>query len=320
MPQTPPINWNVPKLSAAQADGLVFGLTIAFTIGLFTCWALQQWPILGLSFFVALSLMMYAGFMEPRRLTVTQWKVPFPLSKPLRVAVAADLHVGPFKQADWVEKVVQKLCSLKPDLILLPGDFLFDESADINFLDPLKKLSAPLGVYAVSGNHDAGHYFDQHGFFTKGDRVNELERYLKERGITMLRNAHVVLEHEGEKLALAGIDDLWGPSCDINNAFEGIPADMPVLLQTHHPDTVLDERSMRADLMVCGHTHGGQVRFPIIGPLAVPSVTGKKYAYGLFEMKNGTTRLFTSRGCGETLLRVRFNCPPEIAVLELDRE
>ena len=318
MKKPPSINWPAPKLSGTQSNLLIFVLLDILLIGAVAALLLgAPWYVTSI-LAAGFVLLNYASFVEPKRLTVNTWSVPFPLRTPLRVAVASDIHVGPFKRGDWVEHVVHKISSLKPDLILLPGDFLFDERARMEDLDALKNLKASLGVFAVAGNHDAGNYFDQHGFFTKGDRTEELEKYLAERGIRMLRNRHVELTHGGETFALTGIDDLWGESCDLDAAFRDIPADMPVLFMTHHPDTVLDERSNRASVIVCGHTHGGQVRLPFIGPLGgVPSVTGKKYAYGLFPLNDGKTHLYTSKGCGETLLRVRFCCPPEIAVLEL---
>ncbi len=183
-------------------------------------------------------------------------------------------------------------------------------------LAPLSQLQAPLGVYAVAGNHDAGHFVDMDGeWLDATDRTDELERYLNTLGIPMLRNRSVILEKNGARFALAGIDDLWGKSCDLDAALHDVPPELPLILLTHHPDTVLDPRVLRANLIICGHTHGGQVCLPGGWPLGgIPSVTGRKYAQGLHAISERTS-LFVTRGAGETLARLRFCCPPEVVLL-----
>jgi uncharacterized protein len=328
-PRKPP-NWSGPKLSGTQADFLIAALfaVLAAVIAGSIFW-LRLHPesspvtqrLLGLvGFFGLLGFLslFYAAFIEPKMLRVRRFAVRLPSVKNVRIAVAADFHVGPFKGSQWVSHVVHKINSLKPDLVLLPGDFLFDEDASMTDLNPLKELRAPLGVFAVAGNHDAGHYVSSgNEWVQKPDRTGELEKFLKKLGIPMLRNTHVMLDYEDQKIALAGIDDLWGESCDLDEALKGIPSDLPTILLTHHPDTMLEESSKKTDLMICGHTHGGQVCWPGGRPLGgIPSVVGNAYAQGLFALSEKTS-LFVSRGCGETLLRVRFCCAPEIALLEV---
>lgn len=313
-PQT--TRWPLPHLTGAMSDVLVGTLFTALIAGALLAWFQLESITLTVLLGLGAALLFYAALIEPWMLSITRQKVAFPVKSTLCVGLIADFHVGPFKGRRWVNHVVHKMCSLKPDVILIAGDFLFDPLHPLEPLEGLKNLHAPLGVYAVPGNHDAGNLSHFGQSLDVPDRTEDLERFLGKFRVKQLRNESVILDHHGEKVAVAGIDDLWSESSNMDAAFAKIPQETPTIFLTHHPDTILDERSHAADLIVCGHTHGGQVCWPGGYPAAgVPAVVGRKYAHGLFEITK-RTKLFVTRGCGETLMRVRFWCRPEIAILE----
>jgi uncharacterized protein len=311
-----PTRWPLPHLSGPQADLLVGGLFAALVIGGLLAWLWLGSIVLGGMLGIGTLLLTYASFIEPRRLRVISQKVSFPLKNPLRIAVVADFHVGPFKGREWIDFVVHKISTLNADLTLIPGDFLFDPLHPLEPLEGLKNLHAPLGVFAVPGNHDAGNLSHFGRPVDMPDRTEDLEAFLAPLGIRMLRNRSTIVKHHDETFAIAGIDDLWSKSCNLDAAFADIPESTPTICLTHHPDTILEDQSKKADLIICGHTHGGQVCLPGGYPIAgVPAIVGRKYAHGLFAITQRTT-LFVTRGCGESMMRMRFCCRPEIVLLE----
>lgn len=258
----------------------------------------------------------YGSFLEPLRLVLNKKVVQISALPALKIVIAADFHVGPYKDGGDVRRVVDLINAQNPDLVLLPGDFLFDHDADIAQLDPLKDLRARYGVWAGIGNHDTGHHATLRGErFQTYDRSADVAVFLRERGITLLRDEWREIATDRGAFALAAVDGPWSDMMSLDKAFAGIPPEMPVLLISHNPDVVLDPRHARADLIVSGHTHGGQIRLPLIGALHVPAETGKTYDQGIFRLNDRTT-LAVTHGCGETLARARLLCPPEVMVIE----
>ena len=327
MPRTLPPAGKLPHLSSSTTDTLLALLLLL--LGLATLWIESQVVAekgassllllcAGCLVFTGFLIVSYAAVIEPRLLILTKRRVLSALPAGLRIAIIGDLHVGPFKGASFVARIVRRTLTLAPDLILLPGDFLFDGTADINLLRPLSGLRAPLGVYAVMGNHDSGCHFGRQGEpLPDIDRTAELTACLTSLGISVLRNASTILEHHGKRFAVAGIDDLWNASCDIPSTISRVPDELPLLLLSHQPDVILNPATTRADLVVAGHTHGGQVRLPFIGPLtAIPShILGRRYDQGLFSLRDGKMLAIT-HGTGESMARVRFCAPPEIMLIE----
>lgn len=266
---------------------------------------------------LAALLLFYARFVEPSLIVVTRRRVRLGTKKPLRVVVVGDFHVGPYKRAKFVERAVKKINSLGPDIVLLVGDFLFDHDADLRHLRPLRTLRPALGTFAVVGNHDSG----AHGTFARGhdprhDRCDDLAAYLEECGVRCLRNASTAVAFAGGTVAVAGIDDLWMPSCDLGAAFADVPTDAPCILLSHNPDVILDPASHRATLIVSGHTHGGQVRLPFHGSLTrLPQKLSKKFDRGIFPVAAGCTLAIT-HGIGESFLPLRLFAHPEILLLD----
>ena len=261
------------------------------------------------AFFLALGWLavFYGSFIEPRLLFVRHETIVLsdnPIRE-LKVAVLSDLHVGHYKKTSWAQAVTQTINEQKPDLIFLLGDFVFDRATDADMLASLLALQAPLGVYAVSGNHD----------FDSGALEN-IKALFKTADIRFLDNTSAELPLAPPTLTLVGVADLWfggDPSFAMAkvNVKKG-----PVIFLAHNPDVVLDPTVKPADLVIAGHTHGGQIRLPWLGSLAeIPDRLGQQYDRGLFDYHG--QKLFITSGAGETGPRARLFVPPEIVILKL---
>ncbi len=251
-----------------------------------------------------------ARWIEPGRLSVTRHDRPLKQLPPaldgLRIGLLADFHFRPEQDAALLEKVVARVRREKLDLIALTGDFI---SGDPRVLTPLLaslgKMSASHGVFAVMGNHDGW----------SGDR-STIKRQFEKAGISFLINQHSLLAIRGESLAIAGTDFVWLGQPDPERTFKGIASNTPILALVHEPD-YLDTLTAHREIMLqlSGHSHGGQCRVPLIGYAPKTVKYGTKYVEGAFS--NGSSNLFVTRGVGTTGPRVRFVCPPELAVLTL---
>ncbi|HVW66535.1 MAG TPA: metallophosphoesterase [Candidatus Peribacteraceae bacterium] len=265
---------------------------------------------------IGLAIVSYGSFIEPKRISLNTKSIQKSLPA-MRIAVIGDLHVGPYKQSSFVEKIARNVNALDPDLIFIVGDFLFDHTSDIFHLDPLRELTSRYGTFGIIGNHDSGRHLRRGKHFVTRDRSDEVSAYLQERGVAMLRNKSHRLDINGTALRVAGIDDIWMSSSDLDAALNGIANDEPTILLSHNPDVILDERSHHASLIISGHTHGGQIRLPFVGSLyPLPDRLGRAYDQGIFHISDRTTLAIT-HGIGETQTRARLFCPPEILVLHI---
>jgi uncharacterized protein len=225
----------------------------------------------------------------------------------LRVAVVSDLHTGgPHVDERKVARIVGKVNAQRPDLVALVGDYadptvpLGEPVAPEAVAEELGALHAPLGVFAVLGNHDWYHY---------GERV---PRALRAAGIEVLENDAVAVEHHGEVLWVAGLADMRERDADVDVALAMVPERQALIALTHDPDMFPQLRE-RADLTLAGHTHGGQVGLPLVRGVTAP--TSRGYTGG--EVREDGGCMYVSRGVGTTGLPIRFAAPPEIAVLTL---
>ncbi|KFN43514.1 metallophosphoesterase [Arenimonas oryziterrae] len=280
----------------------------------------MKWPgprgrrwILAATWAVLASLALWAFAYEPSRLTTRTQALAIPRWPPacsgLRVAVASDLHVGsPYYGLEKLDRVVATIQSLKPDLVLLPGDFVVDGVLGGHFVPPetlathLQPLAKSVPVYAVLGNHD---------WWLDAVRVRGA---LEAAGIPVLEDRSVPLAIGECRFALAGISDATEGLHDIGQALAGIAPDRAVLAMTHNPD-IFPYAPARISLLVAGHTHGGQVVLPGLGRPVVPSAYGQRYAIG--HVVEQGRHLFVTPGLGTSILPVRFGVPPEISLLIL---
>ncbi len=250
---------------------------------------------------------------EPASLFTREYDLALPgwpaSARELRIAVLADLHTGsPHNDLEKLQEVVRVTNLARPDLVLLAGDFVIHGVMGGYFVEPessarvLRSLQAPLGVYAVLGNHDW--WFD-------GARVRKA---LEGEGIPVLEDRAVPLAFGQTPLWLAGVSDFWEGAHDVRQALATVDAMNPVILMTHNPD-IFPEIPDRVALTIAGHTHGGQVAVPGWGRPVVPSQFGERYAIG--HIVEGGRHLFVSSGIGTSILPVRFRVPPEISIVTI---
>lgn len=270
--------------------------------------------------------LIYAQLIEPYYIIVKKITLPVPkLTNPVKIVLIGDLQVGRHKKTAWVEDIAKKILALKPDLVLLAGDLIFNEPGssfdEWKELEPLKLLTEKIPVAAVLGNHDYGivDYDWQTNKIKKTttDHSEGVGNALEKFGVTLLRNELVNVKIKNQPLQIFGTDDLWAGKTSWDDLTLANP-NIPLLVLAHNADSLLSfpEKATRPTLVFCGHTHGGQVRLPFIGPLgnALTSLRRKNYQ-GLFT-RNGLP-IFITRGLGESRYSMRFFAPPEIALIEI---
>ncbi len=261
-------------------------------------------------------LALYAGEVERHWLDIHQVSIKLAnlpeAFRGFRIAQLADFHYGEYSEPTYIRSVVRATNELRPDLIALTGDFISSGpmvrriSVDFAYhcADLLAKLEAPRR-FAVMGNHDA-----------LVGRV-EVTDALASHGIGVLHNSAIPIEKDGARFWLAGVADiLCGGEADLNAAIPKARDQKtePLILMAHEPDFADSVVGSGVDLMLSGHTHGGQVRIPFARPFNLPPL-GRKYVEGLFSV--GDLQLFVTRGVGTVGVPFRFRCPPEITVITL---
>jgi predicted MPP superfamily phosphohydrolase len=280
---------------------------------------------------VALFFGAWAFWYEPSSLTVKNYELKIsgwnPSQNNFKIVAISDVHGGSnFVDEAKIQKVVELANQQNADLIVLLGDFVSQKFLKREELkmpmpliaDNLRGLRAKYGVFGVLGNHDAEY----------GDAKVRAE--LERVGIRVLENEAVVIEHNGENLILLGLPDIlkvtsgwFNYAINGHEALQKTGANGNIIAITHNPDAfayvahdLLIDPNFR--LMLSGHTHGGQVRFPIFGSLVVPSTWGQRYARG-HVVENGRS-LFVTPGIGTSIMPVRFRVPPEISVLTISAD
>ncbi|HEY3397428.1 MAG TPA: metallophosphoesterase [Armatimonadota bacterium] len=262
---------------------------------------------------VLLGALLWPGPPQVESVTVTLPHLPA-AEEGLRVAVIADFHGGfPWRRVNAVAPLVAQVNALRPDLILLLGDMVHWSESGPEFVPALAGLRAPRGVYACLGNHEHRRgWWDQAGNEPGPLSSAGWAQLYAAAGITLLNNAARPVGGAG--LWLVGVDDPRTGRQDLGAALRGVPPGACCLLLAHSPDIVDDPLAPRADLIVAGHTHGGQVRLPGIPVRWGPYRHPERRAAGL-DRENGT-QMYVTRGVGEGL-PVRFRCPREITLLTL---
>jgi predicted MPP superfamily phosphohydrolase len=255
----------------------------------------------------------YAGLVEPRLLTMPgvtvrthRWLPGWP---PLRIAILADLHAAwPHVTAARLGSIARRIVAADPDIVVLPGDFVSTRTPGVVPLaiEAVARALAPLAAavpsFAVLGNHD---------YDLGGRRVHAA---LEEVGIEVLHNRARPMAWAGGALWLAGVGCMRSGRADLRSAMRDIPEEGPAILLSHIPD-IFPKVSDAVVLTVAGHTHGGQVRLPLVGPLVTMSRLPRHMTRGLHAA--GGRHLYVSSGIGTSGLPIRFGVRPEVAMLTL---
>jgi predicted MPP superfamily phosphohydrolase len=229
-----------------------------------------------------------------------------------RIVQFSDIHLEQFTEDFFLREVIRRVNALNADLLLITGDYISrgPRSIDFSFAAAghcaalLSTLTCPLR-FGILGNHDAW----------VGSRI--IRDHMENNGLPLLVNQFLRIERNGEHIFLAGLDDCFSGFPNLSLALPAKP-DAPVILMVHEPDFANDiiahPRGRLVDLMLAGHTHGGQIRIPGLRPLALPP-KGRIYPEGHFHV--GNSQLYVNRGIGTVGVPFRFNCPPEITVATL---
>jgi uncharacterized protein len=235
------------------------------------------------------------------------------LQKPVRVVQLSDLHFGPYIHAGSVKRFFLEATLQKPDLIVITGDLIDGTSRKLGrkrfkealaqdheaFIQTLALLKAPLGIKVCWGNHD---YYDFLG-------MTKLYSAFPDYGMQVLVNQNVEVRPD---LYIAGVDDAWEGNPNALEAVEGVPSGPACLMLCHNPDYSFSIPA-RADFTLCGHTHGGQVKLPLVGAPWTPSKYGERFSEGFFT---DPINMFVSRGLGVTGFPLRFGSVPELVVFD----
>jgi len=250
----------------------------------------------------------YPVLIERHLVWTNTYRIPVPnlpqAFSGFRLVQLTDLHHGFLVSPRFLQRVIRRANRIEADAIICTGDYV--KGRKIEAIDEvwplLAELKAPSGVFSILGNHD--HWAD-----------TERSQYWLNQTGQNLRHRSIPFERDGERLWITGAGDLWTDHKSLDELLKNVPKSDCRIVLAHNPDTADSDFSTRVDLMISGHTHGGQVCVPFYGPPVLP-VRNKTYSSGLKASPRGT-KVFISRGIGWSIYPIRFNCFPEIAVLEL---
>ncbi|MDB4938176.1 MAG: metallophosphoesterase [Labilithrix sp.] len=222
------------------------------------------------------------------------------------IAQLSDLHIGAFHPLWWARRWSRSSNALGADLVVVTGDMVTSGVAfHEDIAELLGELRAKDGVYAIMGNHD---------YFGEGEPLVSL---LRGRGVHVLRNDSTVLERDGAKLFLTGVDDTWTKRANLDAALEKRPNGVPTVLLAHDPDAFPSAAARKVDVVLSGHTHGGQVAVPFLSRFVNASKLAHRFHIGRYQQ--GDSTLYVHGGLGTTGPPVRIGVAPSIALITLRR-
>jgi len=254
--------------------------------------------------------LLYSSRVEPWALDITRVTLRLPhlptAFNGYTIAQVSDLHLGEWMTYDRMAWIAERVNALAPDVIAFTGDFVSAQPPGVyaQVTRSLRAFHARDAIFGTFGNHD---------YWTNPKAARDA--IAQAENVTMLLNDQAVIKRSTDALWFAGVDDIWEQQHDLTRALNGIPANAPLVLLAHEPDYA-DEVAAdgRVGLQLSGHSHGGQVRIPGRGAIALPTL-GQKYDAGLYSI--GGMSLYTNRGVGMVAPYVRFNCPPEVTLFTL---
>lgn len=278
-------------------------------MGVRVCWRRLAALLTGLGMLTGAGVALYARRVHPFAPRLEEIEIPLPPGAErldgVRIVFVTDTHIGPAFPAEALKPTIALVQAAKPDLVLFGGDYISESS---RFLVPaliqLGRMAetARYGAYAVLGNHDAANV------------TTRVEEAFAGSTIQLLRNEAVRVDLRDAYLWIAGVDEGLLGDPNVERTFASIPAEALTIALWHEPDYAEAVAPYRPLVLLAGHTHGGQVRLPIIGPLALP-LAGRRYPSGRFTVNE--MPLYVSRGVGVYRPPVRLNCPPEVTLVRL---
>ena len=264
-----------------------------------------------IGFFILLIMLgLYSWLIEPRlvgikKITISSPDIPLGFDG-CRIVFVSDIHHGPWFGIGRLRSVVEKINSLKPDLVLLGGDYSHRSDSYIGpAFETLAGIKAPLGVYGVMGNHD---HWESKILTLQG---------MHKAGIGSCDNRSYLVYRGGHRIIIGGVGDLWTDCQRVDSTVRYARDEDFCILLSHNPDFMETLEDSRIDLVLSGHTHAGQISFFGLASPVLPSEYGQKYRYGL-HLKNRTLYYITS-GVGTITPPIRFSAPPEIVLLTLKK-
>ncbi|OCT11028.1 hypothetical protein A8709_04820 [Paenibacillus pectinilyticus] len=253
----------------------------------------------------------YGIFGERNWVQTTTVKLAFRRYPPsfagVRIVQFSDTHIGKYYGLNHLSKLVELLQRQSPDILCFTGDLFDSNQGEVteDVIPILSQLHAPLGKFAVLGNHDMR---------LGADRIVAI---LERAGFTVLVNASRSVQRAEGNIQVVGVDEMFYGNPDLPLALKGIRDEEFVLLLAHEPDFADTAWEYPVDLQLSGHSHGGQIRIPFYGSVFTPDL-GQKYSIGLYSFVGSDFHVYTNRGIGTTLYPIRFNCRPEITVFALE--
>ena len=232
-------------------------------------------------------------------------ELTLPFGRSLRVVQLTDIHAGIYMNREEMRRYADQVTALQPDLFVLTGDFI---SNSMSFLpgcvEEMARVRARYGTFATLGNHE--HLWG---------RPNEIQAILRQYRVSLLTNAHQVIQTEQGPFAVAGIDDLRAGQPDLEAAMRGLDPATPTLLLSHQPEIFPQAAAYGIPLTLSGHYHGGQIKLSLLGGDISMAHLWTPYPEGLYRIN--ASHLYVSRGIGTTFTPVRLNAPPEVTLFHL---
>ncbi|MBO6280901.1 MAG: metallophosphoesterase [Alphaproteobacteria bacterium] len=260
-----------------------------------------------IAFIIGTGLFLYSLIYEPYTLEITHYNLKNAKLSGLKIVLATDFHIAPYSfEKKRLHRIIDEINNQNADIVILGGDYVNGHTTSsampiADIVAELTKIKSRYGMFAILGNHDV--------MYGKQAVI----RAFADADIPLLQNSNTYIDTPNGRIYLAGVNDYSEDVPDVEKALAGTTA--PTILLSHSPD-VFPKVKQPIDLMLSGHTHGGQIVFPLVGALLVPSDYGQRYRYGLIKENSNT--LIVSKGLGTSLLPLRFNCKPEIVVIEFE--
>ena len=264
-------------------------------------------------YFIIVLLLLYSLLVEPYQIIIKNISVNINnkndgLDK-IKIIHITDLHVKKFGCLE--RKLIDKINQLMPDILFVTGDFIKNNNGIGACAEIFKRIKPRYGIYGVLGNND------YKKFFVLQVDTDKLKKSLSDVGVKLLFNESYTVNIDGVHINILGIEDSMYGKPDISNIINKDTNGYTNILLSHSPSVIKYLNGYKPDLILAGHTHGGQVRFPFIEYLwtPLPLNSPRKYSRGLFEVNK--TKMYVNQGIGTNLFPMRFLCPPEISIIKL---